>query len=1058
MKSVAALSAAPHLSGRRIDLRWSNPAPADFAGDPPLAGIRIVRRERSFPHHPDDGAVLYDGDVITEYADAGAEPLQSHYYTVFTVDAAAECYAGEASRVSAFATRAYGLAAALYRQLPEVHRRLDRLSPAERAGLGAPALAALDALPGDLGERGPLSRLLRAAAAPLDLMRSTAEGLRQVHDADRARPDLLPLLGQWLGWELDRSLPVYAQRNEVKFAPGLYRQVGSVPSLRNLVTRTTGWHVQVAELAQHIARANQPAARHLFALVEDDGGWRGADDASPLTGFGAGNRQAVGGAGTAAVLTGTVPGPFALRPGMQLTLGADGRPPVTVRLRSGDFADLGAATAEELAAVLDRTFSQLTAVALGDGRIELSSHLTGDTSALEVLPQAASLVSLEGAPRGRPSAVADAGGRVRLCYPTADPTAAVSELAAAERLRREGPNQTLLPGESPPALPGAESPAPPAEPGGRVRVKTFRGGAWGESRALAPAGGSPQGDPTMVELPGGRLWAAWIEDAGSAQARIVFATAEVGSPLPAVLAGDRAGPFRVTPGSHLVLAGNWPEAETFRFAASDFADPQAATAAEVAAALNGRLTRVTAAVAGGGNLTIETVAAGGEERLELDLRHSSAAAVLGFDAGNAAAAGDWGDGLDFSAPEEVTAAAPGRNADLHAVVGAGVVWLFWATHDGFGHAIMSSRWDGVAWSPAEALAEQPGSNREPAAAVDGAGNVWLVWSRRVGVGTAEDSWLLRRRVFDPGLATWDAEQAVTALPPGGRAADREPSLTLLPGGDLGVFFRSDRGGGWDLVALEIALPAGVAGTPAAVTAGAAASSAPAAIRFPDGELWLIHRSDRSLPLARIATRPRPVWENRITRPGPPAAGTLAAEPPPAPAASLRLADTGTLRRASGTLSAVPADAARVGRQRRWDDLMAYTPQRPEGGLLGDEDLYTRGTVGLYLSRVVPSSPLARRRVERLRAALERFLPINVRAVVILAPRVDLEIVYGPGQDIGESYLDQYPLVETYTGLDDAAAAALPDWIVLLSTTGDHVSADPADLTTLRRRTFFLPPS
>ena len=134
-------------------------------------------------------------------------------------------------------------------------------------------------------------------------------------------------------------------------------------------------------------------------------------------------------------------------------------------------------------------------------------------------------------------------------------------------------------------------------------------------------------------------------------------------------------------------------------------------------------------------------------------------------------------------------------------------------------------------------------------------------------------------------------------------------------------------------------------------------------------------------------------ENRITSQEPTARSLTAV-----PLRSMRMVDTGTLRRFAGSTSVVLGDAARLGRHRLWDDLLAYTPQKPlgpaGGEVLRDDDLYTRGTVGLYLSQVLPDTPFTRQMVERLRPVLARFLPINVRAVVILAPRLDIEYVYG----------------------------------------------------------------
>jgi hypothetical protein len=95
-------------------------------------------------------------------------------------------------------------------------------------------------------------------------------------------------------------------------------------------------------------------------------------------------------------------------------------------------------------------------------------------------------------------------------------------------------------------------------------------------------------------------------------------------------------------------------------------------------------------------------------------------------------------------------------------------------------------------------------------------------------------------------------------------------------------------------------------------------------------------------------------------------------------------------------------------------------------------------------------------VQRLRAALASVLPANVRVVIILAPRVDIEFVYRPEDDIGETYEDVYPHLEYYLGLDDQTAASMPDILILRATLLDHLSADPDELETLRKRTYRPP--
>ena len=68
---------------------------------------------------------------------------------------------------------------------------------------------------------------------------------------------------------------------------------------------------------------------------------------------------------------------------------------------------MGAATASEVAAVLNQTLSEITALTTdppGPARLVLRSHTVGSGSSVQVQKQDSSLVTLEGAPSGRLSA------------------------------------------------------------------------------------------------------------------------------------------------------------------------------------------------------------------------------------------------------------------------------------------------------------------------------------------------------------------------------------------------------------------------------------------------------------------------------------------------------------------------------------------------------------------------------------------------------------------------------------------------------------------------------
>jgi phage tail-like protein len=1013
--------AVPSLLGRGVELNWTNPPVSAFDGGF-LVGTRVVRRERTFPMDPDDGDLVYDesGPVVHELTDTSLTPLTRYYYTIFAYDGA-DYHAGEGSRASALATDDYGLAERLYRLLPAIHQREDRpLRPDEVRALDPAVQERLRVLPPELRGAGQLRRYMAAATAPLALMRSTAEGLRQLRDIDRVPPEYLPLMAAFLDWRTDRTLPVYRQRNEIRAAPTLYRGVGTVPSLRSIVTRYTGWQVKVAEYAQHITCSHHAPQQNLFALRETAAGWLAAHDAADLLGFAPPNS----GAGLPTI-TGTIAGPFTLSPGMELTVSTDGAGPVTARFAATDAVNLAAATTAEVAAALNRQFQDLTATALPNGRLKLDAH----AGTLRVEAAETSLVTLDGAPRGRLTVVPDGTSSFRVFHAVSDPLGPVDDRAARRAVSGHAFPRPPVPGElGVPVNDFTTSPYLPAAPVGHIQVKPYRGGQWGDSVALFTGG-----EPAAAALPAaagqpGRIVLTWVERPGTSDAQIRYAIGTANQPTPAVLTGDRGTPFAIPHGSFLMLRDAAGRAFAAQFAATDFTDPNAPSITDVVAVINARLSGiVTAAPAPGGALRLTSLGTGGDARLTVDLVASTAAAALGFGTGNSTASGDWGDRIDWGPVQTLTAVSPGRIADLAATADGAAVQLAYARHDGQAWQVRTIRFDGSAWSGDEALTSGPLSSREPSLGCDPDGRIWVVWARQGSVGGA--AWSLRQRNRPAGGA-WSAEAALTAVPAATTAGDREPGLTVRSGQTPRVFFRSDRAGGADLWSIPIG------GTVAEVTAGAAGDTWPAPVTV-GGVQWLLHRSDRSVGHGGVGSGP--------------------------------FQDAGTLRRYAGSTTVVVSDIDRLRRLRAWDDLVSYTSHRPAGETtadpLRDDEVYTRGTVGLYLTQAA-SGLLDESMAARLRAVLRRFVPLNVRVVVWLAPRADLEYVYTAAADLIDTYADKHPDIDHLGAPGDTAAVLLPGWgaigSALLSTPpppapeATGVTADPADLTSLRWRTHHPP--
>ena len=342
----------------------------------------------------------------------------------------------------------------------------------------------------------------------------------------------------------------------------------------------------------------------------------------------------------------------------------------------------------------------------------------------------------------------------------------------------------------------------------------------------------------------------------------------------------------------------------------------------------------------------------------------------------------------------------------------------------------------VAWSDGGAASGDRG-DRDPALLAEPGGTRLLLWSRWLAGADGEDRRALFARRYTPATATWGAETAITA-PPAGGAADVQPAALALPGATR-VFFSSDRNGGpglWE-VTLDAAL---VATPPQDLPWDHSARIAPLPLPLPGAGLMLLHRSDASVALDQLA---------------PILAGAVPV------AAPVRVPEAITHRRHCHTTTVRLADLARNSRHHQWGDLLSYTSHRPIGGdgeaPLSPSEFFTRGTLGLYVTRGRFGQALTVANAARLKQLLAEFLPINLRAVIVLAPSLTTEVVYGPGADISDSYLDDYPFVETFLDIADSSAAALPDWVVLLSNLASNVTADPTDLTTLRRRSHFPPP-
>jgi hypothetical protein len=250
------ITATAHRDGNRIDLSWTNPAPA---ANP---GVRVVRREGGHPSTIGDGVVVAHGTGLTAATDTGLHGERVYYYTLFPFHGDPPQYEPDPhNRASAMATAPYDFAGQLYAMLPAIYRRYDA-QRLPRAGTGLPEDAA----------KGVLRRFLDLPGGELDRLYSHARAALALADPDRVDGRLLPLLAQWIGWRTDHGLPVPAQRNEIRAAPRIYQAVGGIPTLDATVARVTRWANRTKEFVHNVARSNQPERLNLWSASRPAGG------------------------------------------------------------------------------------------------------------------------------------------------------------------------------------------------------------------------------------------------------------------------------------------------------------------------------------------------------------------------------------------------------------------------------------------------------------------------------------------------------------------------------------------------------------------------------------------------------------------------------------------------------------------------------------------------------------------------------------------------------------------------------------------------------------------
>lgn len=151
------------------------------------------------------------------------------------------------------------------------------------------------------------------------------------------------------------------------------------------------------------------------------------------------------------------------------------------------------------------------------------------------------------------------------------------------------------------------------------------------------------------------------------------------------------------------------------------------------------------------------------------------------------------------------------------------------------------------------------------------------------------------------------------------------------------------------------------------------------------------------------------------------------------------------------------------RNRAFEDMTAYSYDvgRPDASGAYQQDnntLYNRETIGIYVvPDVATETFVIEQEWERVRAILAEFLPVNVRAIVVVLPDVVLEEPYDATQAVEELVQSAQLVEEDADGEPlDAVADRIHEWRTITandtSTRSADTTASPVDVNARTRHT------
>jgi phage tail-like protein len=784
----ANVAATPDPRGGSILLTWTNPVVPGFSG------TRVLRRELAFPEVPGDIGTSHEilNDTTTpegqpaQFLDSALKSETVYYYAVVSYDLSAQTYT---AFTTAMSTAPYQTGAYLYQNLPGIYQSYDTALP--------PPSPAMD--PADY-TKGQLQRFLELFGLEFDVLRSFAAGMRAFFDSDRVDGALLPLFGDWIGWQTDYTLNLPQRRNQIRYAPHYFATAGIAANLRATVNRLTTWDTRIKELSHNIFLSNIPEQLTLWEQERQGAAWQPeqlvsldlAYEGRPSACLSPDGRRwlfyharASAPTTTKTAVTAEARDRFHLRykvfeqgawlPARPLTqtmplpgIADTNRAPAAVLRSDGTFWVFWSSVDASGA------FSRLRVQRISAGRSAWSARIAGTTTAPFPLADGDTFQITIGA----------APGVVRRVTFRAEQFADITHATALEVVN-------VLRGE----LPGVQVSATEA---GSIQIVSGTAGSASVLAVPASAGATKLG---LASPPAGT-------DAASAK-----------------ITGSGAGPFALASGDTLLLTLDNDVPRFVTFDSSAFLNIAAATTDEVVSAINAVTPGAARNLAG--RIEIDSAIPGADSMVSIDLSLSTAAPKLGLGQ------------MPPAPPAGTDETEPAAFEDS-----AGNLWLFWSSRRAGTWDIWYSALSAAGWANPKQLTTGPLPDREPAALIDSAGGrIWVFWSRKKANGL----WNVFSR--NTTVLTFNTQTAASwteaeFAPAPANFDNREAAPVLTSAGTLEVYFTSDRTEGWNVWSRPIA--GTVQGADSPVTSGQFTRRTPVPLLVAPGRVHLWFRNNETV--------------------------------------------------------------------------------------------------------------------------------------------------------------------------------------------------------------------